>query len=900
MVDDRDATTVGPKRELDRMEPPTWPEWSSWRRRRRRLAALVARITALVGVLALKFAVCDEEYVPCLNPSRDAPASLVVLACAREYETADPEIGVQYAHALARAGNDRAAATLATALLATSARADAMLVLGRIAMRENRLGEAVATVERAREHHRSQHRLSGVAETEETLAAILLRQQKFAEALRMLDRCIADARVSGHRLIEGYCHLAAGKTLARLGMFEAAGRALDTASPLLEAARDKAVLDVERGNLAQELGENARATVFFQRALPALERAQLVRTVLTVHFNLAYSLAETGHEVAAHEHLELAKTIDHQNTLDAEGLHLEGRISYRRGHWKRAAAALEQAYRLAAEDDDERMDIAALRAKVSLASQDLVAARQWGQRSVHHAEAIRQNQQALEVRAWALSSRREPYHVLFSALARAGEAEQALMVFDRWYGRTLLEALWRAPAGAGEVDLESTALQTETLHAVLPYLTTAPVLRDTNEGAIREALQSVDLLLLAVAEGTVWRIVSTSGQPGVSPLGEYKELRPMLDHFQAHPTDPVIAAKLGDLFLPDQLVRSTDDALRVVLDGELSSLPVAALRRKGRPLIAYRPMVRAPRLSILGCHPSIPPPQRPLVLADAKGDLKAARGEALRVAALLGTTAILGDAATSAALLSSRADFLHIATHGDLGSSGGVLFLHDRPVSAYEILKHSLDPARVVLASCDSGIAAEDQAVTSLATAFLAGGASQVVATLRPVSDTGSEQVTRLFYGTAGVSDPVRALRSAQHHLSNTDNVDWPYFTVFGQESCQLTPQRDPMLNILLVKSETSVAISSQVAKELVPLEPGTTISYTPEKVTVQVRLGKGIYKYLSDVAPTIQGSGVEVVRSDGKDLPTDPDLEKIKSIAPKVSDAKLREFLVIPNSKGD
>ena len=75
-----------------------------------------------------------------------------------------------------------------------------------------------------------------------------------------------------------------------------------------------------------------------------------------------------------------------------------------------------------------------------------------------------------------------------------------------------------------------------------------------------------------------------------------------------------------------------------------------------------------------------------------------------------------------------------------------------------------------------------------LATAFLVAGSSQVVATLRKVSDRGAHQLTTALFAHGGTHDPVRALARAQAQLADTSNTDWPRFAVFGRDFCVTTP----------------------------------------------------------------------------------------------------------------
>jgi tetratricopeptide (TPR) repeat protein len=228
------------------------------RRRAGRILWLLARVAAVATLLGGKFVVCNADK--CLGAKRNTKNGQLIVICAREYEaTGDPKIGLEYARALYREGHDELASQLATSFLVTPVQSDALTLLGRIARRDERYDDARAALERARDLHRAERRMSAVAEDEQALATVLSEDNDFAGALRMLDRCIADANAAADRRMEGYCYLQAGQTLSAIGLFDGARRAVEAAAPLLEEERDRAALDVERGNRAQDDGLNADA-----------------------------------------------------------------------------------------------------------------------------------------------------------------------------------------------------------------------------------------------------------------------------------------------------------------------------------------------------------------------------------------------------------------------------------------------------------------------------------------------------------------------------------------------------------------------------------------------------------------------------------------------------------------
>jgi tetratricopeptide (TPR) repeat protein len=747
---------------------------------------------AVLGIVSMVRRVHDPDCRTAVHTMTDAQA---VVVCEREYvRTGEPAAGALLADAHRRSGNRAVASAIANGLLVTSARSDAFHVLGRIAFDENRLDAAMSALEIARDLHRAEARRGELARDDQSIAGVLEERFQYAPALRTLDECITEARAADERVLEGYCHVSAAYVLSLAGSFEAAQQEIDLAEPAFVRDRERAWLEAQRGKLYQQIQHSPLGTAYhrmaivaYERALTAASRAQMPGLAASAEINLAYSLAETGRLAEADGHFAAATQLDRENRYAHDRARLAAQIAYRRGNLAAATAINDQLY--ATDDDpDDRLAVCVMQAHIALAAGDLDRAEHWAQRGVTAAEHIRATQSTIELRAWVLSTRRESYELLFLALARSGRIEQALDVFDQWQGRSLLDALSR-PSGSAPVDLRATALRFENLGAWLPAASTAPLLQAGAGRLAIATLRSTDLFVLAVADRELVRVTSAGGQLDVVDLGPYASFAQRLEQFTATPTDPALAEQLGQLLVPSQVFRTTHETLRVVLDGPLSALPVAALRHAGRPLIADRPIVRSPRISEVACAEPRAARRTATVLADAVGDLPGARREAEELAALLGTTSAVGSLATSKALFSSgQSSLLHVAVHADIDASGGFLMLYDQKIHALDISARRLGPPLVVLSACASALSNDLELAGSLASAFLAGGSTQVVATLRPVSDTGAQQLTSRFYAAGGAGDPVHVLASVQTSLAETDNTDWPSFAVFGHELCATKP----------------------------------------------------------------------------------------------------------------
>jgi tetratricopeptide (TPR) repeat protein len=742
--------------------------------RRRRLRGAIGVAAALVIAVAAGSVVAaharDRAHAAparCADVAPRANDAATILVCRDEYvRTNDPQVGTELANALRRTGKLRDAATVATELLATSAQADAMYTLGKIAIDDGRRDDAERALRHASALHRAQQRWGDSATDLQALAGV---SNDFVDQLVGFDAAIRDARRGHDPRIEAYCHLSAADVLSKIAAGTGALGELARAEPLLSAPADLLQLELERGNVYQNLGDHTLAAAAFARARVRAEAVPSARFARSARLNLVYSLAESGQLADATRELAAAAALDPGDQQLPVRLALEARIALRGGDLARAAGAVDRAIaatdRGASEDLLER-DVE--RAEISLARGELATAEQSARSAIGRIEALRSTHAPAELRSWMITDWRAPYELLFLALARRGDAAGALAVFDRYCGLGALAGLVHGEAGGSSSSQEAgLVFPIAELARSLPLLQTSALATPVPEVALREAVHAASLLVLVVAQDELWRITAEAGRLEVQPLGRMSALRPRLEQLRTAPGDRAIASALGELLVPAQLARPSDQVLHVVLDEPLAWLPVAALRVGGRRVITARPIVRAARPSDLGCVASAHDPPR-VVTLDGNGE---PAGSMVSTAA----RALFGVA---------RGDLLKIRAPIERDALGDALMLHSVRVRAFEIAGHGGVAGRVVLAGSSAGPAAG----ASLAMAFVAGGADQVIAAVVPVSRAEAERLTAQLLQSK-VTDLARALARLQSAGDASGANDaWLRFAAFGRATCTPSP----------------------------------------------------------------------------------------------------------------
>ena len=210
--------------------------------------------------------------------------------------------------------------------------------------------------------------------------------------------------------------------------------------------------------------------------------------------------------------------------------------------------------------------------------------------------------------------------------------------------------------------------------------------------------------------------------------------------------------------------------IRVLPYGAMRSVDVHALPFRGRPLLAYAPVVYGLDLPPSPVTPPAVGPevgpaeplQRALIVSDPRGDLPGARGEADAVQTALGgwrITRLEAEAASGPAVREAlgQVNLFHYAGHGRFGGVSGwesaLPLAGESLLSVHDILALPSVPADVVLSGCETARQAEAAPLeeVGLAQAFLAAGARTAIAATRPVDDLLARELASALYANAGV-----------------------------------------------------------------------------------------------------------------------------------------------------
>ena len=305
--------------------------------------------------------------------------------------------------------------------------------------------------------------------------------------------------------------------------------------------------------------------------------------------------------------------------------------------------------------------------------------------------------------------------------------------------------------------------------------------------ALARALGGRALLEFVALDGALLGLSIVDGQVRVRSLGPVADVAALLERLpfalhRLHRRDAATraaalrllrqAAGRLDALLLAPFGELADRELVLVPTGPLHSLPWSVL-----PSCAGRPVTVAPSGTLWHATSTAPAgPPAPVAVA-AGPRLPGADEEARTVAAVYGTSALTGPAATAAAVLAGLdgAGLAHLAAHGRLSRENPLfsdLLLADGPLLAYDLERLPRVPHTVVLAACDAGrslVYAGDE-LLGLGAAFVGRGAATLVASVVPVADARTAPLMLAVHcGLIAGRPPAVALAAAQQRLAGQD-----------------------------------------------------------------------------------------------------------------------------------
>jgi len=186
--------------------------------------------------------------------------------------------------------------------------------------------------------------------------------------------------------------------------------------------------------------------------------------------------------------------------------------------------------------------------------------------------------------------------------------------------------------------------------------------------------------------------------------------------------------------------------------------------------------------------------------SESLANLDGAEKEAVAIAKLLNTEAIIGKQATKKSIVQQmlNAKTIHLATHGllddfkGLGVPGAIALApdgtgeaNDGLLTSSEILDLKLQADLVVLSACDTGRGTiTGDGVIGLSRSLITAGVSSVIVSLWSVPDAPTSSLMTEFYNQLKQNpNKARALRQAMLKTmkDHPEPIDWAAFTLIGE-----------------------------------------------------------------------------------------------------------------------
>ena len=683
------------------------------------------------------------------------------------------------------------------------------------------------------------------------------RQGRFARALKVFQDSLTVARgfPEGGRDREVIALNRIGLVYESLGQYQQALNSFEEALAIHQSdgtrQADAGVIHNNIGFAYFRLGDNNKARVSFEEALRIHQtwdaRADEGRTF--GHLG-ALNLSQ-GNFAEAIEFYQRALEL-HQEVGDriGEGIALDGlgRAHSKLGDFQEAEGFFEGALEILPQDETPSYRAIALShwGEMLLASGRLPEAETALRSTIEILESLRRDLSDAD-KVTIFETQTATYRLLQQTLVAQNQTEAALEIAERGRARAFVELLaWRLnrdretftppPPPTIEDIKQVAAEQNATLveYSIageeLYIWTIAPtgevnfrqveIASISGEFSLNYMVEEIRYIIAGrglvpdeASEPTFSRCSPSSDEGLAECLRSFHELliEPIADLLPTRPEDRIIFIPQGELFLVpfpalvDGAGQSLIEKHTILTSPAIQVLEFTRQLRETQTQEApFQANIRANALNALVVGNPRMPTQLPSGESIGLSSLPGAEDEAIAIANLLGTEALIGSAATEAAVVEKlpQAEIVHLATHGLLDDFGygipGAIALTPNLVSpenptgatdgfltAGELFDLTLKAQLVVLSACNTGRGTiTGDGIIGLSRSLIATGVPSSIVSLWQVPDAPTAELMKAFYlNWRQTRDKAQALRQAMLRVKeqHPHPRNWAAFTLVGE-----------------------------------------------------------------------------------------------------------------------
>lgn len=630
----------------------------------------------------------------------------------------------------------------------------------------------------------------------------------YAQSLQILQQSL---RVAGDRTDRGQTLNAIGDVYFDLGEYESALDYYQQALALRQSIGDRYGMARTQNNLGRtysKLGKLSQSLEFYQLALNLANSLGDEAGKVNALNSLGLIYGETGKNDQALNYFQQA--LGGKNIGRIQTLNNLGWLHSKLGKYLEARDFYEQAIAWARKNGDRTGEAQALNGlgATLLKSGELLKAIESLKLGISVFESLRprlrdeQKVAIFETQAYA-------YQTLQTALVGQGDYAGALIAAERGRARAFVELLAKRLSAAAQMEAVNPLSLKQIQATAKQHQATLVSYSIINN----EANQESDLYIWVVAPNGKLTFRALD----LKKTGIVTKNPQLLTNFVTILRGQILGKKTINktviastrdaykfLIQPVAELLPTDPQARIIFipQGSLFLVPFAALQDStGKFLIEQHTISIAPSIQALSLIQPKPQTNKldVLVIGNPKPmpanlpALPGAETEALAVAQLFNTQALIGRQATETAVSSrmSKAQIIHLATHGLFDDRQGlesslalVAAQGDGLLTAREILDLKLQASLVVLSACNTGRGRiTGDGVIGLSRSLLSSGASRVVVSLWSVPDLPTAALmTELYRNLNKKNDNAQALRQAMllAMKKNSSPRDWAGFVLIG------------------------------------------------------------------------------------------------------------------------